>query len=65
MAAAVEQIPPFPPLPKGGDGGYRPADDLSEQHWNREGIEQFYQGARHRDGDPVHLSAVLVRQRDG
>jgi hypothetical protein len=33
MAAAFEQIPPFPPLPKEGEGGFRPADGLSEHHW--------------------------------
>jgi hypothetical protein len=33
MTAAFEQIPPFPPLPKGGEGGLVPADGLSEQHW--------------------------------
>jgi hypothetical protein len=32
MSAAFEQIPPFPPLPKGGEGGSGPADSLSEQH---------------------------------
>ena len=33
MAAAFEQIPLSPPLPKGDEGGFRPADGLSEQRW--------------------------------
>jgi hypothetical protein len=28
----LEQIPPFPPLPKGGEGGFDPTDRAREQH---------------------------------
>ena len=30
---SVRANPPNPPLPKGGEGGFHPADGLSEQHW--------------------------------
>ena len=33
MGAAFDQIPPFPPLAKGGEEGFRSADGLSEQQW--------------------------------
>jgi len=32
MISAFEQIPPEPPFAKGGQGGFRPADGLSEEH---------------------------------
>ena len=41
MTAASEQIPPFPPLPKGGTGGFRTADWLSEQHWSSGGLDML------------------------
>jgi hypothetical protein len=33
MTAAFEQIPPFPPLAKGGEGGFGPADGVGDQYW--------------------------------
>ncbi len=44
MAAAFKQIPPFPPLPKGGKGEFGPADGLSEQHRGQSRREQTQSG---------------------
>jgi hypothetical protein len=32
VASAFEQIPPFPPLQRGAEGGFCPAGDLGERH---------------------------------